>query len=279
MKAILSGLCVARFAFVAFALTSLSGVAFAAESITDRAGFFDPMVVKYWGNYSGPQIANPGSSYTTDYFGNTNKKPQNADDLITVGYQVTPDFRPGIGIPFNFVPMDSSVIQTKQLYFGIIDATLLNWGNLTIHTDFRIYTPIGYLAAVQDVKTGVRASQVTLYPIPGSRFTVGCYTYVRAWMYGANGTGRRNDFEIYLSPFASYKIVKGLYATVWSDWLQLGHQYGTSGGLKNLPVDIQPGIRWDVTSKLSLNPYLNLIPSYLTADNISLGLVVNAQIL
>ena len=128
---------------------------------------------------------------------------------MTAGYQVTPGFRPGIGMPFNFVPMTSSIIQIKPLYFGIIDATLFESGNLTIHGDFRIYTPIGDVAAAQDVKTGFRASQLTLFPIPGSRFTLGCYSYLRAWMYGSNGKGYRNDYEIYLSPFASYRLVKG----------------------------------------------------------------------
>src|SRR5580765_4553382 len=51
--------------------------------------------VNYWGNYSGPQIVNP-TRYTTDFFGNKNKTYQNADDLLTMGYQATKGLRPGI---------------------------------------------------------------------------------------------------------------------------------------------------------------------------------------
>lgn len=266
-------------ALTVFATAPLKAADAPAQTLETSASVFDHIKVKYWGNYAGPQLARPTSKYTTDPFGKLTARNQNADDLLTAGYQVTPGLRPGIGMPFNFVPMTSSVIQIKPLYFGLIDMKLFESGNLKIHGDARLYTPIGDVAATQDVKTGVRFSQIALYRVGDTNLTLGSYTYIRYWVYGKNGTGFRNDFEVYFSPFANYRLTRSLYATLWTDVLQLGHQYGTPSGLKNLPVDIQPGIRWDITESFSINPYLNFIPAALRLDTVNVGLVVNATLL
>jgi hypothetical protein len=263
-------------------LAAIAGVSAYADdepagAILQTQSLIDHFKVRYWGNYSGPQLVAPGRRYTTDPWGGTKNWDQNADDLLTLGYQVTDNFRPGIGVPFNFVPM-SSWIQIKPLYFGVVDYTA-RVGYFESHIDARFYTPIGDMASYWDVYTGFRTSQYSFYSIPKSNWAVGAYTYYRVWVYGPHGHGFRNDMEIYFSPFANYRFNSALSFTLWSDILQLGHQYGTPWGFSNLPCDVQPGIKWDISPSLNVNPYLNFIPSHLAWDAIDVGLVVNAAIL
>jgi hypothetical protein len=98
-------------------------------------------------------------------------------------------------------------------------------------------------------------------------------------VYGPHGHGFRNDMEIYFSPFANYRFNSQFSFTLWSDILQLGHQYGTPWGFSNLPCDVQPGIKWDITPWINVNPYLNFIPSHLAWNAIDMGLVVYAALM
>ncbi len=249
------------------------------ESFADKPDILDKVSVKYWGNYDGPPLNNPSATTTTSVTGQPKQVAQNADDLLTVGFKIAPGIQPGIGVPFNFVPFQKAVIQIKPLYFGLIDLKLFEVGNLSMHTDVRIYTPLGDVASSQDVQTGFRASQITLYQIPGSKWTIGSYSYFRYWKYGPNGTGFRNDYEVYFSFLAWYPLSREFDVTVWSDLLQLGHQFGKPGGLQNLPIDFQPGIRWNVGRAFNINPYFNFIPGNLRWDTFNIGLVVNAALL
>ncbi len=249
------------------------------EEIGAKPAFLDNIVMKYWGNYAGPPITNPTATTTTNVKGQPLTTKQNADDLLTLGYQIAPGIRPGIGMPFNFVPFQHAVFQIKPIYFGLIDLKLFDTGGLSMHTDVRFYTPIGDVASSQDVQTGFRASQITLYEVPGSKWTVGSYSYFRYWKYGSNGKGFRNDYEVYFSLLAWYPLSKEFDVTIWSDILQLGHQFGASGGLKNLPIDFQPGIRWNIAKSITVNPYVNLIPGNLRWETFNMGVVVNARFL
>ncbi len=60
--------------------------------------------------------------------------------------------------------------------------------------------------------------------------------------------------------------------------LVLVHFNGEEWGLKNAMMDIQPGLRWDITESINVNPYLNLIPGALRWNNINWGVVVMASL-
>ena len=55
----------------------------------------------------------------------------------------------------------------------------------------------------------------------------------------------RRDLEFYFSPFVRYPLSRTVSAIVYSGILQLGHDYGKPAGLKNYPVNIETGIKWD----------------------------------
>ena len=162
---------------------------------------------------------------------------------------------------------------------GLVKARLIEAGDWIFDLDARAYLPVGDVAASQDVVTGFRTSQRVTYKIPSTRWTLGSYSYIRTWVYGNNGRGFRNDLEIYLSPFAHYRITSNLVATLWTDVLQLGHQLNSATGLSNLPMDIEPGVLWEITSKISVNPYLNFIPQSLSLNSTSIGMVINVAVL
>ena len=225
-----------------------------------------------------PQVV-PHGQIGTDGQGNPIYDGTSTFVYVSAAYQLTPGFRPGFAIPFNVLPAASDALQFKPIYFGILDMKILEEGNFSFHADLRIYTPLGDIAQAQDVRSGIRTTQTMIYRVPGSNWTLGSVTYFRVWMYGPKGTGYRNDVEIYFSPFADYRISKTFYATLWTDVLQLGLQHGGKGGFSNLPVDLQPGVRWEVTPSFSLNPYLNFIPARLRLDTVNVGLIVNAKLL
>ena len=253
-----------------------------AGTTTESISVFQKVKARYWTKYNGSPVADIGSRYTTSSFGETGKQAQSGDNLLTLGYQMNSTFRPGVGLPFQFQPISHNPLWLKPPYVGLTDFTILETGPFSVHGDARLYLPIGDMASFQEIKTGLRTSQLALYRVPNSNWLLGSSSYVRSYRYaefqpGVHGE-YRSDFEIYFSPFASYRMTDKLAAMVWVDLLQLSHKFGTTEPLVNLPVDIQPGIVWTVAEGVSVNPYLNFIPSALRLDNINWGVVVMAAL-
>ena len=68
-------------------------------------------------------------------------------------------------------------------------------------------------------------------------------------------------------------------ATLWVDLIQAKHFKGLGGPLNmtNDPWDIEPGISWDITRYLTLNPIINIYPSTPTLAATSLQAVLIAK--
>ena len=47
--------------------------------------------------------------------------------------------------------------------------------------------------------------------------------------------------------------------------------------LHNYYVDIEPGINWDITPNISVNPYLNIYPNSLTMNATSINMILTAK--
>jgi len=104
---------------------------------------------------------------------------------------------------------------------------------------------------------------------------VGLSTNVRLLKFAAGGKGTRNDIEFAITPGVNYKFSERLAATFLAHVYRLNHSYA-KGGWSITPVELQPGIRWDITKHLFINPFLNLMPSHLAWNTVNVGMVVHA---
>ena len=79
----------------------------------------------------------------------------------------------------------------------------------------------------------------------------------RSNVFGKYGYGY--DLELYLGPNVNYQISPTLLVTLLYE-MRGSHTFGDKfGKLNSGGTDLQPGLTWDVTPHLMLNPYLNLL--------------------
>jgi hypothetical protein len=86
-----------------------------------------------------------------------------------------------------------------------------------------------------------------------------------------------SDFDLDISPFASYQMLPTLAATFWADVVQ--YSYYTNKLSSNALPDMQLGVGWDVTSTINLNPYIGLFPTAMDVDTLFFGMILSAKIL
>lgn len=238
----------------------------------------EKLALNYWGAYYGPSVGGP-NDFTPNYDGSSGDV-QYLDGVITAGYRPTKKTLVGVGIPQIYTPFrESKGITTNNLFVKLSDSEVINRGRFKVGLGSRFYVPTNSDSRKSGFFSGIRFEQNTTYDFRKIPLTVGLFTYERPYFYNSKATSG-TPLTLYGAPYANYQFSQRLAATLWVDLIQLKQSKGQSiGDMPNAPVDIQPGVNWDVNDNLSLNPYLNLYPGNLTADASSLGLIVSAKVL
>jgi hypothetical protein len=260
--------------------TSVSTAINSQHSITDH------LVLSYFGQYAGPSLGKP-SEYTNDINGNfgqvDGKVAQFIDSTFTGGFKATDTFNITFNYRFVFRPvflMDYEAApgisgggrfayRNKDPWVSIIAPKLYHANGVNVWGDIRLYVPV---MSSDDRLSAVRATQITTYDVPKTRLTLGLFTFEMANMLRDVGAaGDFENFDLDLSPFASYQLTPTLALTYWTDLAQL--TYATVGsanlpqGWANAAIDMQLGLGWDITSKVNLNPVVTVYPGAMSLEN------------
>lgn len=241
----------------------------------------DIVTLSYWGNYSGPEVINP-TRLNPDASANPGKYgSQNLDGYFYGGYRITPDIYIGglFAQQINPLAEKSFTIEDPALYMA--DTRLMHTANFNLFADFRGYIPTSTTSQGDGMITGVRFSQLGIYTIPKSRWSVGWYSFIRGNFLGPSAVADANAyyFEYYFAPLAMYQITQKVAFSFFSELVQYQHQ-AANDQYTYLPFDVEPGISIDLTKNLNLNPYVNFFPS--SSDILGttyLGMTISAKIL
>lgn len=248
------------------------------EVETRVPGLKDKLVLNYWGAYNGPALQ--GASAYTPSSQSGRGDAQNLDGYVTLGYKPADTLMTGVAIPFLYEPTAAGRgIVMKDLFLRVARSKVIDRQRLHLDLSGRLYLPttaesraIGYLA-------GIRAEQNLTYDLPNSALKLGSYSYVKVNQYQGQGSGG-TPLTFYVAPYANYKLSPSVTATLWTDVVQLKQARGNRFlDMKNDPIDVQPGVNWDVSENVSVNPYINLFPENLSLKTASLAMIVTAKAL
>lgn len=247
------------------------------SNVADQKSFLDKAVLSFKGVYAGPSLGAP-NGYTADGKGVLNKKGQTLDSTLKVGYTVGPDLVAGVGINFDLLPFANQGASLKAPHLLLESKNIVTTKQFKWTGDLRFYLPVGDRAAMNATRFGARTTQTISYKLTPS-FSIASENMIRAWSFGSFGTGSRSDLELRVSPFASYALSDSWSATVWSDLLVMDHPLGALGGLQPRLANLQPGVRWDISKNVNINPFINLIPGNMSIDTSTVGFVLNARMI
>jgi len=242
-----------------------------------RKTFKDKLGISYYGVYSGPSLGFQ-NDYNPTYDGKEGDV-QNLDSLITASYKITSKFQAGVAFPVLYIPYGDSETILNNVFVRVSRSELIKSARFKMSLASRFYLPTNQDSRDAGFKTGIRVEQNSTYDLKRLPITLGLYTYERQYYYDSKAPSR-SILTLYAAPYVNYQFTSKVGATLWVDLIQLKQPQGKSvSKMENAPVGVQPGVNWDVNDKVSLNPYINLYPGYLSADSSSLGLIISAKVL
>ena len=229
----------------------------------------------YFSIMYGPSLQNasdyqPNSDGTPDY-----TRPLLMKNFIGGRFGITDT----IGITptayWTMTPIRGQQIQMQDPFIKVSDNTLISLEDgLNVYGDIRYHFPLSPTSQENDQKGSIQTVQVITYQ-PGfdSRVTLGLYGSERAYFFGPHSVG--NDLEFYIGPNASYQLSSNVALTLLFEE-NLVHDYGQKPfQFRNGGTDIEPGVEWDITHTISINPYLNFYPQSVNWNATSVGMILN----
>jgi hypothetical protein len=138
------------------------------------------------------------------------------------------------------------------------------WG-LNFYSDFRVHPGITDASREADRLFGVQSFNYVSYQPNYGRFLAAIRASARYNQYGRHGVG--TDAEFYLAPEMNYRINRKLAVTLLYE-MGSSHQFGDDATyFTNDGTDLEPGIEWNPTPSIVVNPYLTI----LTGGKVSLA--------
>jgi len=240
----------------------------------------EKLALSYYGIYSGASLSNltssvqPGVDGTPDY-----TSPQNFENLVTMGYRVNKDLMIGGIGHFYYFPVGNPVgtghaIQMLDPILTIQQSNIIKQGGFRLGARLNLspgVTDGDYPLPHKEIGT-VTTQFIMNYDVPNTPLSVGLFTYIRGYVPGSDTSPGSRTYRLYVAPNANYQISKRVSATLWVDLITADRNQGTGfiSGMKNADIDIEPGINWDITDNISINPIINIFPSNPTLASTSL---------
>ena len=175
---------------------------------------------------------------------------------------------------------------------------LINKGQFTAIGDLRFYVPTSHFSRMNGEETAVMTRFVPSYTPTGSRFTFGTIFYhtwyIRDARVDAENAPGNTPFnnnawasEFYAGPNMQYQITPTLAFSALYEFDAV--RVSNSPGLLNYTsdthsgngyTDFEPGVSWDITPNINLNPFLNMYPgSNFSLDTTNINVILGIKLL
>jgi hypothetical protein len=252
--------------------------------------------VTYFGDYRGGSAGQYGTGVQPTVGGNPDDtSPQGIENFITTGYKFAPNWMVGVTTHFFYNTQDSvgpalpsgnnqninSGMEMLNPMFVLTKTKLIDNGNFKLKGYLYAQVPLSqydYISVPgRDMATAIQPTANMTYDIPGTRWTLGTYSYITGYIPTSSTPSGLRTYKFYAAPYVNYQMTATVAATLWVDLLQITRAQGTPfiDGMSNYTADVEPGINWDVIpGALSLNPMLNIYPGHATLASTSFQMVV-----
>ena len=237
--------------------------------------------------YAGSPINNLGSSYQPSPDGSLDtSSPHVFDTTVTTGYRLSKYSFAGVVNHFKYFPIGNPVGVGERITFMdpilyVSRSKLFEYQGLVIDGRVTAQLPMSANDGLQANRLATALSAVfnAHLDVPSTKLTVGLFGYLRGFVATSSSPSNAPTYRVYLAPYANYQLTKRVAATLWIDLLNATRRAGTGliSGLQAGTVDIEPGLNFDITDKISINPVLNLYPGHLTLASTSIMAFLSAK--
>jgi hypothetical protein len=218
----------------------------------------DRLSLQYFGLLYGPSVRNP-SSYQPDVTSGREdrSRPLILKNSLGLAYEVSDQVSVTPTLCWIWQPVLRHETTIEDPFLKVAHSSLFSYGNLNLYADARIHFPVSRLSKENQQMWGAQSVQVLTYEVENSRLTLGLYGAERYNLIRQQ-SGQGNDLELYVAPNLSYQVHPRVALTLIYE-IRNSHTFGERAFLlQNDAMDIEPGVSWDVTPHLMVNPYLHI---------------------
>ncbi len=243
--------------------------------------------LNYYGIYRGSSISNMGSSFQPRVDGTLDPtSPSMLENLITGAYKINKNWMVGAVGHFYFFPWSDPTgggqrVQLLDPVVFISRPGLINSQGFRLDTRLTFQLPTSKFDALvpRNLATAVSAVFNARYEVPSSKLTLGTFGLIRGYVPSGDTLPTAPTYALTAAPYANYQLTSNLQATIWIDLVQATRspRSGFISGLQNAPIDIEPGISWDITKNITINPVLNIYPTHPTLASTSIQAFIIAK--
>lgn len=261
-----------------------------STSVTDTRTvapqLLDQLTASYFGVFSGPSLGSL-SYYQPDDQGHILEAPANRVVLrnsLSLGYKVTPDVVAGVIGNFNYYPVpvfSGNSFEIADPSLRLSHGKLIQQGNFNLGADLRALIPATQRTRDRNIVTSIRAMQSSTYQVPETQFSLGAYSFAKAYIYGQGAPEDSMNLEAYLAPFVSYQFSNTvtMNLTYEMNAMHRRNQSITSWSSKD-PTDLNLGLSMNLTPTVNFNPWIEIFPGgKINLDATQLGAYLSARLL
>ena len=245
----------------------------AEESDDEEPDHTGRIGLDYFAIVYGPSISKPSAYQPTPYGQRDPDRPVEIRNFGSFSYNITHDIAIAPTVFWSWIAGQQQFTMHDP-FLRVSHDSVFSTDLLNLYADARIHLPVSQESRDNHQFLGLQSLQSLTCGLGDSPFALGLYSSVRTNFFGDGGFG--NDFELYLGPnlyvqFARHASLSFLYE------LQYNHQFGEKAFHFWTPgADFAPGVAWDVTPEVMLNPYLVLNTSgVVSLASTSFGMLMN----
>ena len=256
-------------------LNTLGGLSPHSESEGQAESLLDHLNLQYFGILFGPSVQSP-SSFQPDPERTLKdlSRPLLLRNLVGLSYDLSDEVSVTPTVGWLWQPVLKHETTAEDPFLKVAHRSLMTYKNLNLYADARVHFPVSPYSRENQQLLGLQTVQVLTYEIENSRWMLGLYGAGRYNVIRSEG-GRGNDVELYLAPNVSYQWMPRLALTLLYE-VRYNHIFGQKAFfLQNDEMDLEPGVSWDVTPGLMINPYLHIPTKGLGLAATSVGMMIN----
>ncbi|MBS1961493.1 MAG: hypothetical protein JST04_04710 [Bdellovibrionales bacterium] len=251
-----------------------------SSSNGETAGVSSPLDRVYLGltsTFHGTPVRNMGSEYSVDTTGREKRTTYNMinfDSEVGAGYRVTKDIGVGPIVPFIAVPVRGQGFILGDVGLKAFNSKTIDRNGFRLATNLIVQAPSSDSSKARDMTWALKTTPYGRYQFAHSNVSLGAFTELKDYF----GVSRDKTFKVWALPYLGYSLSDSvtLRLAYEMEWHHNLHQ----SGLETYMTDWQPGVVWNITKQLSINPYVQFYTmNSVDLDHAALGAFLSASVL
>jgi hypothetical protein len=199
-------------------------------------------------------------------------------NFLSLGYHLSSEVAVSGTAFWTMEPYSQAKVALQDPFVKVSHLALWREGGWNLYGDLRTHFGMTPASRNSDLLFALQSVQGLSYEIPETAWVLGVYGSEKSNVFGKQGVGY--DLELYVAPHIHYSVSPAVMLSLLYE-IRLSHVFGDRfGELTAQGTDLEPGVTWNLSPSLMVNPYLTVNTSQkLNLSTTTFGLMLNWNLL